>query len=203
MIELTKNEFGKILKELSWFSIEKLSKEHDIISFSCGNNKEQNELDLFLKEDALNQQEQKINSTHVAVLKNTKKVIGYVTTLTDKLRVNNKEKSKLQIKAEYSDFPAVKIGRLAVDKKYSGKQIATTLLRHIIGLVLTSSKEIGCRFLIVDSYPQSVKFYLKKGFILNLVQDQSRIKLIDKKTKKIINKKQRETISLRFDLLNK
>ncbi|MDD3083845.1 MAG: GNAT family N-acetyltransferase [Candidatus ainarchaeum sp.] len=193
----------KFLEELSWFSIKKLSNTHDLKNFSCGKTKDNNELDLFLKEDALKQQEQKINVTHVAVLKNTKKVIGYVTTLNDKLRVNNKEKKDLAIKANYSDFPSVKIGRLAVDTKYSNKQIATTLLRHIIGLVLTNTSDIGCRFLIVDSYPESVGFYLKKGFILNLVQDQTRTKILDKNTREVINKTQRETISLRFDLLNK
>jgi hypothetical protein len=202
---IPEDNLSKFLNEIDWFEIQKLSNDHDLKDFCCGESKDDADLDLFLKEDAIVQQNEKINVTHVAVLKGTKKVIGYVTTLTDKLRVSNKEKDELNITAEYSDFPSVKIGRLAVDKNYCNRKIASTMLQFITGLILESSLGIGCRFIIVDSYPKSVDFYLKKGFVLNLIQDQSRIKVLKEKqdgSREIVNKNQRETISLRYDILN-
>lgn len=202
----SQNELSDFLKQTNWFEIEKLSLNHIIKSFSCGNLKDDTELDSFLKEDAFKQQNQKINVTHVAIEKNTNKVIGYVTIMTDKLRVSNKEKKELELTEQYSDFPSVKIGRLAVDKNYSGRNVGTAMLQYITGLVLESAETIGCRFLIVDSYPKSVGFYQKIGFVINLIQDQTRIKILKEqinREKEIINKNTRETISLRYDLLNK
>jgi hypothetical protein len=201
----SEDNLSKFLKQIAWFEIQKLSAEHDLTSFCCGNSKDDNDLNAFLKEDALTQQEQKINVTHVAVLTGTKRVIGFVTTMNDKLRVNNKEKGDMHITAGYSDFPSVKIGRLAVDMNHEKRHVGTTMLQFIIGLVLENAETIGCRFLIVDSYPKSVEFYLRKGFVLNLVQDQTRIKVLKEKPdgkKEILDKTQRETISLRYDLLN-
>jgi hypothetical protein len=201
----SEDNLSKFLKQIAWFEIQKLSKEHDLSSFCCGKSKDDNDLNAFLKEDSLTQQEQKINVTHVAVLTGTKRVIGFVTTMNDKLRVNNKEKGDMHITAGYSDFPSVKIGRLAVDMNQEKKHVGTTMLQFVIGLVLENAETIGCRFLIVDSYPKSVEFYLRKGFVLNLVQDQTRIKIWKEKPngeKEILDKTQRETISLRYDLLN-
>jgi len=196
---------SRLMREIDWFEIQKLSSEHDVNSFRCGDLKDDKDLDSFLNEDALAQQNQNINVTHVAVLKGTGKVIGYVTTLNDRLRVNNNEKGDLHITAGYSDFPAVKIGRLAVSKDYANKHVGTTMLRYVVGLVLENAQSVGCRFLIVDSYPKSIDFYLKKGFVINTVQDQTRVKLWREKpdgSREIISKRQRETISLRYDLLN-
>ena len=201
-----KKELTLLLEQTDWFEIEKLSAEHNFGKFSCGNSKDDSDLDLFLKEDALLQQNQKINVTHVVKEKKTNNVIGYVTIMTDKLRVSNKEKKELNLTEHYSDFPSVKIGRLAVDKNYSGKKIGTAILQYITGLVLESAETIGCRFLIVDSYPKSAGFYEKRGFVVNLVQDQTRIKILKEQpngAKEIVNKNMRETISLRYDLLNK
>lgn len=201
----SEDALSKLMQEIVWFEIQKLSFEHDVSGFHCGNLQDDKDLDSFLNDDALTQQNQNINVTHAAVLKGTKRVIGYVTTLNDRLRVNNKEKGDLHITAGYSDFPAVKIGRLAVSSDYAGRHVGTTMLRYVIGLVLENAQSVGCRFLIVDSYPKSVDFYLKKGFIINTIQDQTRIKLWREKpdgSREIINKGQRETISLRYDLLN-
>jgi len=200
------NNSSDFIRQIDWLKIQKLSLDHDLTDFCCGNLKDDTDLNGFLKEDAVKQQNQKINVTHVAIDKNTNKVIGYVTIMADKLRVSNKEKKELNLTEKYSDFPSVKIGRLAVGEKYAGKKVGTAMLQYIAGLVLESAETIGCRFLIVDSYPKSVGFYQKIGFVINLIQDQTRIKVLKEQSngeKEIINKNVRETISLRYDLLNK
>ena len=181
-------ELSDFLKQTKWLKIEKLSLDHNRKDFCCGNLKDDTDLDAFLKEDAVKQQNQKINVTYVAIDKSTEKIIGYVTIMTDKLRVSNKEKKELQLIGQYSDFPSVKIGRLAVDKNYSGKKVGTAMLQYITGLTLENAETIGCRFLIVDSYPKSVGFYQKIGFVINLIQDQTRIKILNSCRKKAMLK---------------
>jgi len=201
----SEDTLSRFLKEIDWFEVQKLSFEHDFSGFNCGGGKEDNELDSFLKENALSEQGENANVTYAAVLKGAKIVIGYVTILNDKLRVSTKEKKDMRIASGYHDFPAIKIGRLAVDKRHVGKKVATTLLQGIIGLALETAEKTGCRFLIVDSYPKSVDWYLKKSFVKNLIQGQRKTKVIKENSDGSITTDsdyQRETVSLRFDLLN-
>jgi len=207
VVNNTNNEdhLTNLIKEIDWLEIQKLGDSHDTSKFCCGESKNHKDLDAFIKEDAFNQQKQNINVTYVAVAKGSSEVIGFVTILNDRLRVSNAEKGDMKITAKYSDFPATKIGRLAVDKKHKNKKVATNMLRFVMGLALESADKIGCRFLIVDSYPESADFYLRKGYVKNQVQDQTRTKFLEKKpdgSKDIVDKTHRETISLRYDLLN-
>ncbi|MFH1256298.1 MAG: GNAT family N-acetyltransferase [Candidatus Diapherotrites archaeon] len=197
--------FTKFLEELAWLGIEKLSSLHDLAGFNCGDDEADRDLDAFLKEDALRQQVEHANVTYVAVSKGTGKVIGFVTILNDKLRVSSGEKKDLAISSRYFDFPAIKIGKLAVSKEFKGKKIGTTLLRYVVGLALESAEKTGCRFLIVDSIPKSVEFYLKKGFVKNLVQDQRKTMVVLEKPDGSLEPDKeyiRETVSLRLDLTN-
>ena len=189
------------------FQIQKLSPEHDLSDFCCGDTTDEDDQELtnFLKENALKEQLEQANVSHVAIEKDTKKVIGYVTTLTDKLRVSTKEKGDMHLTSKYYDFPSIKVGRLAVDKNHENKKVGTILLQFVRGLALESSENVGCRFLIVDSYPKSVDFYLKNDFIKNLIQDQRKTKIVKENSEDepIIDPKySRDTISLRYDLLN-
>ena len=68
---------------------------------------------------------------------------------------------------KYPVYPAVKIVRLAIDKAIQGngygEELIAWTIAHVIDKILPNA---GCRFLIVDSKPESVGFYEKSGFIL-------------------------------------
>jgi GNAT superfamily N-acetyltransferase len=65
----------------------------------------------------------------------------------------------------YKDFPAIKVARLAVDSAMQGQGIGPQLLDFVIGFAADNVMPFtGCRFLIVDSKPESVSFYERKGF---------------------------------------
>lgn len=55
------------------YHYEKLSPKHDLSKFSCG----VEDLDEFLKKDALKQQEQNLNVTYLAIFE--EKILGYVS----------------------------------------------------------------------------------------------------------------------------
>jgi GNAT superfamily N-acetyltransferase len=61
--------------------------------------------------------------------------------------------------------PAVKIGRLGINKKFQKLGIGTQLLTYIKMFFLDNNKT-GCRFITLDAYnkPQTISFYQKNGF---------------------------------------
>lgn len=61
------------------YHYEKLSSKHDLSNFSCG----VEDLDEFLKCNALAQQEQNLNVTYLAV--NENEILGYVSISADKI----------------------------------------------------------------------------------------------------------------------
>ena len=118
---------------LSNYHYEKLSPNHDLTKFSCG----VDDRDDFLKSDALKQQEKNLNVTYLAVYDD--EILGYVSILADSIRCRQIDKN---ISTKYPDYPAVKIGRLAVDKKYKGMHIGTAILDSICKLIKKMSKKM-------------------------------------------------------------
>jgi GNAT superfamily N-acetyltransferase len=67
----------------------------------------------------------------------------------------------------YPAFPAIKIVRLAIDKEIRGhgfgEQLMAWTIAHVTDKIMPNA---GCRFLIVDSKQESIRFYEKCGFTL-------------------------------------
>jgi len=74
----------------------------------------------------------------------------------------------------YSTLPAVKIGRLAVDKTAQTNGLGTKIL-DFIKYWFTSANKTGCRFVVVDAYnnPKTIRFYQKNGFQFLLDSDKT------------------------------
>lgn len=178
-----------------------MNKNHDLSDFDCGDE----DLNNFLKNDALKQQNSKLNVTKLVMCE--EKVIGYVSLLTDTIifrnirdeNVSSEIKEKLQIQRKNRTLPAVKIGRLAIDKKYSGKNLGTHIIRNIIlNLKNISKKEVGFRFIVVEGYAKAIYFYVIKNGFVNLEKDDEKINNIDFIAKRDPTKK----FYLYFDLEN-
>ncbi len=63
-------------------------------------------------------------------------------------------------------IPALKIGRLAVDRRYQNRGVGRLLIKYIAGMAIEIGRGTGIRLLILQAKPQSVPFYLKAGFQL-------------------------------------
>lgn len=149
------------------YHYEKLNKKHDLSRFSCG----VKDLDDFLKDDALDQQEKNLNVTYLAIHED--EIIGYASLLADKIECKKIDKS---LKTEYKDYPAIKIGRLAVDEKYKGLGIGNEILASICRLIEEISKEIGVSFITIDAYCNARKFYLKNSFTQKRIHNPEKLK---------------------------
>lgn len=110
------------------YYFETLNENHDLSDFDCGDE----ELNDFLKNDALSQQSGKLNVTKLAICDD--KIVGYMSILTDALifkniweeNVSSEIKEKLHLSSNNRSIPAVKIGRIAIDKKIFGKKFRNT-----------------------------------------------------------------------------
>lgn len=178
------------------FKIELLNQNHDLTNFDCG------DLDLndFIKNEALKEQNKKLNITYLITINN--EIIGYFSLLTDKIEIKyikNEEIKKnilSDLKNQYKTIPSVKIGRLAIDKKYAKQGIGTLILKNIIySLDEISKKEIGFRLITVEGYVEAYHFYTTNNF----VPLQNEEKFLTK-INKIMEKDPKRPINLILDL---
>ena len=87
-----------------------------------------------------------------------------VHDFVDKTNFNRFRSRKFVNKKRIRSYPAVKIGRLAIDSKFQGKGVGSVLLDFIKGYFLVDNKT-GCRFVTVDAYKSAISFYEKNGFV--------------------------------------
>ncbi len=159
--------------------IVELSPEYDLKHFDC----EDTDLNEFLKEDAQKYKNQLIAKTYLALY--NQEVIAFFSIMNDSIKLDPLETENTQKLQRLHEYPALKIGRLAVDKRFKKKGIGTFIFKYILGLTQIINDYASCRFLTVDSYHESIPFYEKIGFLRNIRYE-----------------KKKEYVSMRFDLLN-
>lgn len=178
----------------------KLTDKHDLSCFEC----ESEDLNDFLKNDALKQQEEKLNLTKLITCDG--EIIGFVSLLTDaiKLKIINDNAVKITIKGklnitENNMIPAVKIGRFAIAKKYSGRGLGSHILKSIIlNIKDIAETDVGLRFIVVEGYASVYNFYVEHNHFHSLKKDENELKELDK----IIKHSPERTFYLYLDLKN-
>ncbi len=139
-----------------------LDKTFDRNLFDCG----VEELNIFLKKEARQQQGQGFNITLVLVDSiNPKKILGYYSIMSSTMNTSSLPIA-IARKLPKHPIPAVRIGRLARDISTKGQGIGELLLANALERIKRVSTEIGVYCVIVDAKSLSAKtFYLKYGFI--------------------------------------
>ena len=132
------------------------TERHDVSRFESRTS----DLNAFLKEDAFKNQEELISKTYLCY--HFDQLVGYITLTTDIIK-KEEVQGEEGIDVPYKEYPAIKIARLAVDKKYEQRGVGGFLLLVAAGKALKISDEVGCRFITVDSKKDSIRFYEKRG----------------------------------------
>lgn len=152
--------------ELHNYVFSKLVKDYYVRSFCCSDK----DLTNFLLEDAKNYQRDLMAVTYLFETPDLKETVAYFSLLNDKLSYNPTEHSiwnrlnrLVANKKRRKNYPAVKIGRLAVNEKFAGLHIGKQLIDTIITMFIVNNKT-GCRFITVDAYANATGFYQKCGF---------------------------------------
>ena len=144
--------------------------ENDTVSkFDCGDE----DLNDFIFGDAMLYFKVRLATSYVLEDKNSKDTIGYFSLAHDRISLTDfpsnsaYNRFRKQFFAQgkmFKSYPALKICRLATDKKYHGKGIGTMMVNMIIASYKSNNKA-GCRFITVDAYADALPFYYKQGFV--------------------------------------
>ncbi len=130
----------------------------DLGSFTC----KDEDLESYLKDDALKNQLNRFSVTRIAYFRDIP--VGYFTLLND--IITKKEIPwRKQPRYRYSEYPAVKIARLATHGDFERNGIGTLMLTRSVAIAIKLSEHVGCRFITVDSKPEATGFYEKFGFL--------------------------------------
>jgi len=107
----------------------------DYSDFDCGDN----DLNDFLKCDALLDSQNFFSSTQLAIYEN--EVIGFFTLVTDTIHLKQNIRDTLSIDYPYGrQIPAIKIARLARSLKFRGYGVGKILMTKIIHTAYETSK---------------------------------------------------------------
>lgn len=143
-----------------------LSSDTIIKPFKCS----EDDLNNFLFEDAKHFQKELMAVTYLIEDHKLNFTVAYFSLLADKIIFNPEERytwNKLNRKIPNSkrrkSYPALKIGRLAVNEEYAGTGVGTFIIDSI-KYAFTTVKRLGCRFITVDALASATSFYEKNGF---------------------------------------
>lgn len=147
----------------SKIEIIKLKKDRiDLVEeFDCGDV----DLNEFLKEDSLTYLDGKLAVTYILLY--NQNLIGFFCVSNDAIPLGGKDKRLLQkLGKGQKTYPALKIGRLGIQKERQRKGFGTLIVNYVIGMALTLSEKIGCRYIAVDAYDHHIpiEFYKRNGF---------------------------------------
>ena len=142
------------------FSIKKLDQETDLSTFNCSENDDLG-LDEFIHNEALDYQNEGMGVTHLFYYDN--KIAGYVTVAMGSIGV---KMTRVDIEIyDKKRYPALWLGRLAVDSKLRRRDVGKSMIRWCIGLATKTSADMGCRFIVLVTKGASrIDFYKKCGF---------------------------------------
>lgn len=175
MSYLTSEEISDIANTVNILPISS-SKVGDIsqYSFVCG---EAKEYETFLKVKALPLEQLGVTRTFLVLHRLTGELIGYFSLSADTVRLTIDEKTGTDLETvDFMSLPALKLGKLAVNKSLSEEAQRKGYGSFILEIVNTYAFEmlelgVACRFVTVDAdieyNPDTPEFYLKNGFVVN------------------------------------
>jgi GNAT superfamily N-acetyltransferase len=137
---------------------------------------ENKDLNDFLLNDAKNYLKSLLAVTYL--LQVGDETVAYFSLSNDSLIKNDDEKSAwnkvnrtIPNDKRRRTYPAVKIGRLAVAKKYARMGLGKRIILAVQNMYLNVPQHAGCRFLMVDAYRNALPFYQKNDFKFLTEQD--------------------------------
>jgi len=144
---------------VTWsYRVEALDARHDRGHFDSG----VEALDTYLRQTAGQDAKRNVASVFVVVEPETGKVCGYYTLATGSIPLVSIPADERKGLPKYESLPAVRLGRLAIDKKHQGRRLGEFLLYDAFKYAVGQS--IAWKFFIVDAKDHATDFYLKFGF---------------------------------------
>lgn len=144
------------------FEIEKLNSKHVKSHFSCGNSF----LDAYLKNNANQDMKKNVSVSYVMTEIDGSTVLGYYTLSSISMDASQLTDDRLKRLPKYPLFPAILLGRLAVDLTCHGKGLGSHLLLDAMRRAALISEQVGIHAMVVDAKDtDAVSYYLRFGFV--------------------------------------
>lgn len=147
------------LENLKLFPIKDFHSKQSLKDFDCGNEA----LNEFLSRYALKNDKLGIGKTFLGVDEKNQ-ISGYFTLSAAQIAFETVPES-FQARLPKYPIPAIRIARLAVDKKLQGKGVGKWLLKESFKKIIAVAEIVGLKFIIVDAKETSKTFYEQYGFI--------------------------------------
>lgn len=171
--------------DFSKIKIAKLSEIYDLKKFDCGDE----DINEFLKEDALLYQKEKIATTTLFIYEDN--ILGFCSLASDAVKLERKtedEKIRQELGRGYAEYPALKLARFGRDKQFRKMGVGGFILNYVVGKSISLNDDIAVRFVTLDSYTNKVEYYKNHGFVENLHKHYQE------------RRQRTETVSMRLDL---
>lgn len=142
--------------------------------FSCG----KDHLDRFLRERADFMHQEHLATVWVVMHRDLPHPVGYFTLHNDSLTLTGSEETNLGLRdnADLKRFPAIVIGRLAVDERLHGTGASNVVMQLAFNVIQgsVSTRLSAARLVVVDADndPKVLRFYERNGFESSLWADK-------------------------------
>ncbi len=142
------------------FRIEPLGPQHDRARFASGTDA----LDRYFREQVTQDVRRRVTTCYVAVEAATARIAGYYTLSAAGIPLGELPAPLARRLPRYPSVPVARLGRLAVDQAFRGRQLGAALLWDAV--LRARRSEIAVYALVVDAKDdQAEAFYRHHGFI--------------------------------------
>jgi len=142
------------------FGIEQLGNDHDRSEFSCG----EDALDRYFRAQVTQDIRRRVANCFVAVEVASGTLVGFYTLAAAGVPLLDLPPTVTKKLPRYPTVPAIRVGRLAVEKRFQGRGLGAALLADAATRSLRA--DVAAFLLLVEAKNDSaVAFYEKLGFI--------------------------------------
>ena len=147
-----------------------LTQETIIKPFDCG----ESDLNEFLFDKSKLYSKELLSTTYI--LEDSDMTLAFFSLFNDSLRVEDSKFASVSSykrflrkfvshsKRHLNSYPAIKIGRLAVNSRIQKSGIGKTIISFIIDYAMEQNSKCACKLIIVDAYRNALSFYERFGF---------------------------------------
>ena len=140
---------------------EPLGTQHDRAAFSCGIEP----LDRYLKQQASQDIRRRVAAVFVAREPGETAIAGYYTLAAFGIAPTSLPTEITKRLPRYDQFPATRVGRLAVAQRFQGQGLGRLLLMHALDSSFREAPKIGAMAVVVDVKDDNARaFYEHYGF---------------------------------------
>jgi len=140
--------------------------QQDLTSFDCTENgNDEHGLQTFIQTEAQSFQNSNLGVTYLVSYDG--KIVAFLTVAMAGISVSRIRAEEKMEGVEIKNYPALLLGRLAVDKGFWNKDVGSYVCRWCLGLARRLSQEVGCRCLALHAHHTVISFYTKNGFVVS------------------------------------